>query len=357
MKRLLRVPAALMLSLGLLTLALFLPQPRVAEVAQFDRDVINQSLQQTVRVVVPDDAKKDSYSTGSGSIIHPEGLVLTNYHVVADYDANKLYNKDGLVYLFVSPNAKEPPKPLYMGQVIKVSQELDLALVKVIANMDGTKLRATPRLPYYQLGSVDDVWMGDTLGIIGYPGIGRGTVTFTKGDVSGFTFFKNGNIEWIKTEALISFGNSGGTAIDLNGRLVGVPTEVSTASGGSGTLGFVRPIDVVPADWFSLKSATPAPKAEGVSYKGQIVDANSGRAIAGAVFAFFKPGSDYTDQNVIAIGVADASGYFLTEPAIPPGTYPLLIGAKGYKPITVDYQVPGGAALRAFEKPLALQRR
>lgn len=356
MQRLLRLPAALLLSLGFLVLAVVVPEPRVAEVAQFNRDVINQSLQRTVRVVVPNDAQKDSYSTGSGSIIHPEGLVLTNYHVVADYDAGRLFNKNGLVYLFISPNAKEPPKPLYIGQVIQANKELDLALVKVVLNVDGSKLRATPRLPYYELGSVDDVFMGDTLGVVGYPSIGRGTVTFTTGDVSGFTFFEDGGIEWIKTEALISFGNSGGTAIDLDGRLVGVPTEVLTATGGSGTMGYVRPIDAVPAEW--LKQSVPEPESEGVTYKGRIVDANSGRGIEGAVFAFFKPGSEYTNENLLAIGIADAGGYFQTEPPVPADeAYPLLVGAKGYKPITVEYAVPGGAAIRVFEKPITLQRR
>lgn len=356
MTRLFRIPAALLLSMLFLVLAVALPEPRVADLAQFDRAIINQSLQQTVEVVAINDAKK-IVGTGSGSIIHPEGLILTNYHVVADYDAGRLFHKDGLVYLFVSPSSKEPPKPLYIGQVIRVDQKLDLALVKVVLNVDGSKLRATPRLPYYARGSVDDIDMGDTLGVIGYPGIGRGTVTFTKGDVSGFTFFENGGIEWIKTEALISYGNSGGTAIDLKGRLIGVPTEILTAKGGSGTMGFVRPVDAVPADWFGTRSNTPGPKPEGVTYRGQIVDANTGKGIPGAVFAYFKPGSSYTDENLIAIGVADAGGNFVTDPAVPPGTYPLLIGAKGYKPITVDYTVPSGAAVRVFDKPLSLQRR
>lgn len=360
-KRIKRLPLALGLSLFFLVAAIALPAPRLAEMVSFDSDIISQSLQMTVRIVMPIDGKDGTSSTGSGSIIDPSGYILTNFHVVGDMESRTLYNEKGLMYLLITPSAKQPPKPLFIGQVVRADANLDLALIKVIANIDGTAIKQTLRLPYYELGTVDDITIGDTIGIIGYPGIGRGTVTFTQGDVSGFTFFEDSyDIEWIKTEALMSYGNSGGTAIALNGRLVGVPTQINTAQGGSGTMGYIRPVDLVPGEWLGRQQQQKvAPEPDGVVYKGQILDAKSGRGIEGAVFAFFPPGEDIrtTDEDPIAVGVADADGNFITDPPVPLGTYPLLVGARGYSPLIVEYEVKEGSALRSFSKPIVLQRR
>jgi hypothetical protein len=87
-------------------------------------------------------------------------------------------------------------------------------------------------LPFLRLGDSDSVEVGDELNIFGYPGIGGETVTFTKGVVSGFSL--DAAIEgraWIKTDATIAGGNSGGIAVDEEGVLVAVPTRAGAGGG------------------------------------------------------------------------------------------------------------------------------
>jgi hypothetical protein len=79
------------------------------------------------------------------------------------------------------------------------------------------------------------------LSIFGFPGIGGETVTFTSGNVSGFSSESKLRYPraWIKTDATISGGNSGGTALNDDGYLVGIPTQAAAGSG-------ITPVDARP---------------------------------------------------------------------------------------------------------------
>ena len=78
----------------------------------------------------------------------------------------------------------------------------------------------------------------------GYPGLGGDTPTFTRGTVSGFLVDEVLGLDrgWIKTDAEINRGNSGGMAINDRGELIGIPTLVFSDQEVSGKLGEVRPI-------------------------------------------------------------------------------------------------------------------
>ena len=75
-------------------------------------------------------------------------------------------------------------------------------MIQITATLDGTNINPSSlNLPYVQLGNSDDLHVGDPLEVIGYPGVGGKTITFTTGSVSGFT--PEGNLgprAWIKTE-------------------------------------------------------------------------------------------------------------------------------------------------------------
>lgn len=161
---------------------------------------------------------------GSGSIISPDGLILTNAHVVL---GDKYYPVEELQ---VAMTVKEdsPPKLAYYAEVVQAEPTLDIAIIRITADLNGNPVdRATLNLPAVPLGNSDDLHMGDPLTIIGYPLIGGNTITLTRGDVSGFTSEQNyGDRAFIKTSATISGGNSGGLAADENGVLVGVPTQL-----------------------------------------------------------------------------------------------------------------------------------
>lgn len=89
---------------------------------------------------------------------------------------------------------------------------------------------------------------GDTVTILGFPKINGATVTLTRGTVAGFHEDELGNERgWIKTDAEIGPGNSGGMAIDEAGELIGVPTFVSAEARTLGRIGGLRPINLAQA--------------------------------------------------------------------------------------------------------------
>ena len=97
------------------------------------------------------------------------------------------------------------------------------------------------KLPCVTLGDSDEMELGDKISIFGYPGIGGETVTYTAGNVAGFSGEKGVREPraWIKTDATIAGGNSGGTAVNQHGRLIGIPTQAAAGSG-------VTPVDARP---------------------------------------------------------------------------------------------------------------
>jgi S1-C subfamily serine protease len=141
--------------------------------------------------------------SGSGSILTPDGYILTNAHVVL---SDRYYQVEDLV-VALTTEEDQPPEPMYYAEVIQADAELNL--------------------PYIPLGDSDELRLGDPLTIIGYPTIGGGTITLTRGDVSGFTAqTEYGDRAFIKTSATIAGGNSGGLAATDDGHLVGIPTQL-----------------------------------------------------------------------------------------------------------------------------------
>jgi serine protease Do len=156
--------------------------------------------------------------SGSGSVISEDGLILTNAHVVDDRLDE--YDRLGVAVL---KQTDEPPDLAYLAEVQAVDYALDLALIRIVSDLGGSP--ATVNLPTVELGDSDDVEIGDHVRILGYPGIGGETITFTDGVVSGFASERGlSGRAWIKTDATIAGGNSGGMAVNDRGELIGVPT-------------------------------------------------------------------------------------------------------------------------------------
>src|SRR3989304_6583140 len=118
--------------------------------------------------------------SGSGSVISEDGLILTNAHVVD----NRLEEDDGLG-VGVLNRTDEPPEPAYLAEIEAVDYALDLAVIRIVSDLDGTP--ATAELPTVDLGASDAVEIGDQVRILGSPGTGGEKVTFTDGGVRGFT--------------------------------------------------------------------------------------------------------------------------------------------------------------------------
>jgi len=188
--------------------------------------------------IIAVDSNGDAAWRGSGSIISADGLILTNAHVVL---APRNFTLGGLVVaLTLEPD--EPPEPTYFADVMQADVDLDLAVVRIVSDLDGNPVDGRGlNLPVVPLGDSDILALGDEVTILGYPGIGGETITLTSGEVSGFTAESNvGKRAFIKTSATIAGGNSGGMALNALGELIGIPTQVG--SGGNADIVDCRPL-------------------------------------------------------------------------------------------------------------------
>lgn len=199
-----------------------------------------RALNASVRVIVP--TGPSTASTGSGSILTPKGHILTNYHVVSD-DAGKLINNGTNVQIAVPPNEGDPATTKYRAKVADFDARLDLAIIQLTALANGEPLPANLGLTPLPIGSSQSVQIGDAIVIIGFPGLGGFSLTVTRGIHSGITRLPDDPGSFIKTDTEINRGNSGGTAINAAGELIGIPTAGRFDREVSGKIGLVRPID------------------------------------------------------------------------------------------------------------------
>ena len=165
--------------------------------------------------------RDQSVSLGSGFIIDPAGVIVTNNHVVDNADDVTVTLSDGREF---------------KATVRATDRETDLAVLQLDA--PGLKL------PAVQFGDSNAARVGDDVFAIGNPfGLG-GTVT--RGIVSA----RNRSIEagsfddFIQTDAAINRGNSGGPLFDFNGKVIGVNTAIFSQTGGSVGVGFAVPADL-----------------------------------------------------------------------------------------------------------------
>ncbi len=157
---------------------------------------------------------------GSGVIVSPEGILLTNNHVVEDAGEIDVQLSDGREV---------------RAQVVGTDPETDLAVLRIPLD----------KLPAITLGRSQDLHVGDPLLAIGNPfNVGQ---TVTAGIVSalgrnglGLSTFES----FIQTDAAINPGNSGGALVNAQGHLVGINTAIYSKSGGSQGIGFAIPTDV-----------------------------------------------------------------------------------------------------------------
>ncbi len=158
---------------------------------------------------------------GSGVIIDPQGLVVTNNHVLED--ADKV-----LVSTF---DCKE-----YTAEVVGRDADTDLAVLR----LKGVK----GKLPAAKLGVSDSLRVGDYVLAIGDPFGLEFTVTSGIISAKARTIGAGDYDDFLQTDAAINPGNSGGPLFDLQGNVVGINTAI--VAGGSG-IGFAVPIDLVKA--------------------------------------------------------------------------------------------------------------
>ncbi len=163
-------------------------------------------------------------SLGSGVIVDPSGLVVTNYHVIDQMTDVKVALSDGSEY---------------PADIALRDQKNDLAVLRIKGSSGA--------FPSMEMGTSDAVEVGDIALAIGDPfGVGQ---TVTQGIISALA---RSNVVagqttsfYLQTDASINPGNSGGALVDTHARLVGINSAIFSQSGGSIGIGFAIPVDMV----------------------------------------------------------------------------------------------------------------
>jgi len=185
---------------------------------------------------------------GSGTVIAPTGLILTNAHV-AEPQAPGAAVALGLPGSQLSPNPSYltveittgPASPVmarYRARPVEVDGYLDFAVVQIYATSNGTPVNpAALHLPYLPLGSDTGVQLDQPVTVLGFPGVADSdSITVTNGVISTFVPDPLGHVRdprfELETTARLAHGNSGGAAINNSGQLIGVPSLEVTGEGG-----------------------------------------------------------------------------------------------------------------------------
>ena len=161
-------------------------------------------------------------SLGSGVLLDPSGLVVTNYHVI-----------QGMTDVRVALSDRRE----FEADIVLRDQRTDLAVLR---------LKGGGPFPYMEFDDSDALEVGDIVLAIGDPfGVGE---TVTQGIVSALARTEEGISNYgffIQTDAAINPGNSGGALIDMDGRLVGINSAIVSQTGSSVGIGFAIPSDMV----------------------------------------------------------------------------------------------------------------
>ncbi len=165
---------------------------------------------------------REQTSLGSGVIVNPDGVIVTNNHVIQDMTEITVVLSD---------------RREYNAEVVLTDPQTDLAVLRI---------EAGEALPYLTFANSDALQVGDIVLAIGNPfGVGQ---TVTNGIVSALARTAASVSDYqlfIQTDAAINPGNSGGALVDTEGRLVGVNTAIYSRSGGSNGIGFAVPSRLV----------------------------------------------------------------------------------------------------------------
>ncbi len=168
---------------------------------------------------LPDDPRTEG-SLGSGFVIDPSGVVVTNNHVVEGADQIEIVFPDGLIL---------------DAAVVGLDPATDLAVLRVAHN---------EALPAVDFAHIDTARVGDWVVAIGNPfGLGNsvsvGVISARNRDIEAGPYD-----DFIQTDAAINRGNSGGPLFDLDGQVIGVNSAILSPTGGSVGIGFAIPAEL-----------------------------------------------------------------------------------------------------------------
>jgi Do/DeqQ family serine protease len=213
-------------------------------------------------------------SLGSGVMVDPSGLVVTNVHVIEGADQVKVSLSD---------------KREFEAEIMLKDSRSDLAVLRLKDSHE--------KFPTLELANSDELMVGDVVIAIGNPfGVGQ---TVTHGIISALARTQVGITDYqffIQTDAAINPGNSGGALVDMTGRLVGINTAIYSRSGGSQGIGFAIPANMVRVVVASAKGGGKAVKRPWLGARLQAVTPEIAESLglktpSGALVASIVPNS------------------------------------------------------------------
>jgi len=158
------------------------------------------------------------YGAGSGFIVSPDGVILTNAHVVRDADEVTVKLQD---------------RREYRAKVLGSDPKTDVAVLKIEAK----------NLPVVPMGNTRNLQVGEWVLAIGSPYGLESTVTAGVVSAKGRSL-PNDSVPFIQTDVAVNPGNSGGPLFNTRGEVVGINSQIYSQTGGYQGLSFAIPIDV-----------------------------------------------------------------------------------------------------------------
>ena len=265
-----RARRAAILAALTVTISLVLSSLAATTSAQADPVMLGRAIDAVVQLSIVVAGEVDGeeqiiwYAAGSGTVVSPNGLILTNEHLITPEGvAEKLAELEAQLaaegkaatlevdderFMVAISDGRHLPVPRYSASVVASDPALDLAVLRIDGDERGDPVDTPLALATLPLGRSDTVNLGEPVHVFGFPAIGSGSLTYTAGIVSGFLFEEEiDGTAWINTDAVTSGGNSGGAAVNDRGELIGVPTSGSSLDcrpGDTNRDGAIGPDDV-----------------------------------------------------------------------------------------------------------------
>jgi len=170
-----------------------------------------------------EDFKEKRIGTGSGVIVSPDGLIITNYHVIENASEIEITSNKNKTY---------------KAEIIGSDPNTDLAVLKI---------KTKESLPFIPFGGSEVARIGEWVLAVGNPFNLNSTVT--AGIISAKSRDLNDmdgkNQSFIQTDAAVNVGNSGGALVNTDGELIGINTAISSITGGFVGYSFAVPSNIV----------------------------------------------------------------------------------------------------------------
>lgn len=196
-------------------------------------------------------------SIGSGVIVRPDGIVVTNNHVIQNMQEIRVTLND---------------RREYPAKVLLADERSDIAVLQ-LENLDGD-------LPVLRIDDQEQQQVGDLVLAIGNPfGVGQ---TVTNGIISALNRTETGISDsgsFIQTDAPINPGNSGGALVDMDGDLIGINTAIFSRTGSSTGVGFAVPATMVKRVVDSAVGGAKSVERAWLGVKGDSVSSDMARSL------------------------------------------------------------------------------